>query len=1402
MVDYFGPRTSRVLDLDAKSLQLLIARSGKAITDAEGIFIQDLQARKLSEVTRTQTFSGCVDLPSFSVSTSEKNCLVIPSFRALIGSDLLVVQGTQNPDSPSDLSNYVYLPSCPSTGYGIVVVYLEAWYQILDEVLGDTAPFPGATNQGFWPNYYASTWDPKTNPRYYYPYGNSLAHTNWIQLPQFLDDLSDSTAGYTSARVQLQYAIRATQVLPGSVPTMTSYLGDFGMTHPSLGGMTWQPLSAKTPFVYRGSTDPGLYVSTNSKLRNVDGKTYAIPLAIIYQRNSSVWDPTNNPHGTAYALSPSTVSGRPDGKFSGILYAQDILDTRSSYLGGSMEDYESIVAQTASRLWKGALRLKLAEPTSTDTNSHQLGQMLLSQEFLGPNITSPFVVAAPIASVSTNSVPQLSWTSDLSNDTITYMLTPSNSTSSTLWAAGDVINVTHPNTSTVFASATLFTYNSSSQIFIIPPAYISVSNLGTNSITLQIYNISVDSRFDLSNPIWVTLSMRTPKSINHFRYVPSTLYPPILMDSTLNGASLPCGCVSDFSMGYEDTSIYSTYPIRTYKRNYDPNVFGTVRKLKIFAQDFTQHLATDVSGVTGALSVIFTSVSQTVSTKTVLLSWNVSNATRATLTNTTTGVSLGDVPLVGTMSVRITQTCVFTLTAYNDTLGTSTTSLVTVNPPTDLVGGSSASDTSLTSVYAAPGGSLNPENTLVSYSTVSISSAPGFGGLLNNVMLGCVKATMYVINQSGTYDTTDLQIRHQYFNDNSGNDGLGSSEIGFFGEFEANSTDYVELEMLVTELKTFHYNPTVQGITAVTETVAPSLNEHLYFSTGNNETYTLADYPDYPNATMNIIVSVPTDTWDTYQVGGVFEGMFGFNEQGYCFIKQSTDTFYRTTPCTYSGLGTPLLVITLPQVTLASIDDILVLAQATTTISNTSTVMFNYDYIPYQGEGDASDSYSLTYLNPEAQVTTFGTGSRSIPGLTSTAATNPEFPVSSAIPAMSGWSDADLESAKFTINGTFSGTSNPAYSNTDFLSTKVMSTVSGNIRNLLDISGSSYPSLSPRGATTRGFSSNIIAFSYIVDSPKIVASEHTLNSVTTSDLSYWIDPTSGLDTNSGLTRESPKQSLQTLLNSLPETIKHVITIYVNGTTTLSDSTQATLNITQAVPYGSPDETSIYSLIKTSFNTIGDGKVVISRDLTLSSTAYLNAIPNSNITDLTIYGWLHLGGRLHLEGIIFTAVSGVSFAAYPGSNVTLNNCGFTGGAIQLLGYNSDLNLTSTSFTNATEYNIIASNGTHITLNDGITFNKGAATGYTVVAEKSSSVTILTNSFACSAFPTIPQVEFFINAYSTIDTHLYPNFTFPLGKLQLSDFSTQILPNSTAKPFVVVGSPASSSSDTFNQVIISA
>jgi hypothetical protein len=1327
---------------------------------------------------------------------TEGNLLKIPSFRALINGDMVWVKGTNNDQSPTSDDNILSLPSPPATGYAINVVYLEAWYQLLDEDTTNPA-------SGFYRKQVNGSWT-----RWFYPYGNALAHPNWIERTdlvatdplkgQYLDDLQDPTyaaalvaastgtdrtsLAYTSGRVQLQYALRVQQF--SGLQLTQEQARDFGLTlvtGASLRDPQVLNVHGVNPTYTPCEISPGLYIAdftANNLVRTTDSLTYAIPIAMIFQRSTAVWTPTA-PHGTAStipgdATSAAMRSGRPDGRFPDILYPEDIIDTRSSYLGGSLEDYESVLKQATTRLWQGSLRLKVATAPSDAATAGQLGATLLSQEFIGP---ATDMVKSPVRNISTTTEPKASYTADATADQITYRLIPAMkedrtdgiATDTTVWQHADRVLVQHPNKVYQFESVVIYGIHYLLGTAIrIPTTQIAVSGLGSNTVQLDFLDTDTNYHYDPAQPLWAVCMLKHAASSECFEFVPVKNYTPMIWDPVLP-SFLAAGVVSDFE---QEANVF-TIPgqvasFKSYKRNFTPQRFGTVKCLQVRTRDLTQFGSTAPNSLLTAPTVTDFSASTQPAAQaaTVTLHWSVTNADKVTISP-----GIGEVGLEGTMQVRVSDKTDYYLTAVNQ--HSSVTQPLTVEPPIDLIPGQSIAGDTITQIYQAPGGALNAENTVGSYATVKINStAVGFGDSTKHTLAGCLKATYYRWNTAtNSWDSTAVRIRHQYLWQNPTVTSIDTYEIGLFGEFSNSALDYIELEILITNEKTFHINETVKGVTAITETAALSKNATLKFSdptAGDTRTYLFKTTLDYAKSDLHATVSVPADFWDDQTAyGGVFEGFFGYNGQAYVFVKMRDDSFYRATPCSVTGIGTPVLNLVLPQVSVSLVEDVLVLAQSTVILPPTSTVLLSYDYVPYQGEGDPTDSYYLKYLNTAAQVTTFGTGKRSVPGLQEVTSLNPRFPLAAALPSNTGWSDADLKCSKFQINGAFSAAGTPAASTAEVLQTIPLSTVTGNLKYLLEASAEEHPALSPRVQGQRGFTKNTVAFAFVVEPPVLTDSPHQQSDVTMSDLQFWVDQQVGDDTNSGLTRETAKKNIQPLVDSLPALIRHRVIINVNTVLTNDDVTGQEVPVT---PYGSPDKDKVYSLITTSFKTEGQGQVIIQKDPNLSATAQVLTPATSAFTDAPFYGWVHTSGNLLLKGFTFVGTSDVMLAVYPGAQLSLDSCSIEGGSTQLLAYGARVTLAGTSLLNPSQHHVVVTGDAVVSLKQANTFSKGAATGYTFIVEKNSTLEFCKSLVTAGyADPLLNKTECWVSRYSTVDSTQVAGFSFP-GAVKLSLMSS--------------------------------
>jgi hypothetical protein len=186
---------------------------------------------------------------------------------------LIPVAGTKTGAPPglandTDYSNIITLDPPPS-GSGdsrIDFVFLEVWKARIQ-------PNPSDTN--------------KPSAGHVYKYGN--VDTGFNYLP---DDLVDPAIGFeTNQRVQIQYRIRVVKGLVG----LTSNPDGFDPIAVKAQGAAAAPTSEPFVNMRRELGDPGLWRAgdgTQNALATVDGYSYAVPIAVVFRRNSFAWTPT------------------------------------------------------------------------------------------------------------------------------------------------------------------------------------------------------------------------------------------------------------------------------------------------------------------------------------------------------------------------------------------------------------------------------------------------------------------------------------------------------------------------------------------------------------------------------------------------------------------------------------------------------------------------------------------------------------------------------------------------------------------------------------------------------------------------------------------------------------------------------------------------------------------------------------------------------------------------------------------------------------------------------------------------------------------------------------------------------------------------------------------------------
>ena len=289
-MDKYGIGVSRVLDAAQTQYAGVVWQIGRPPLDSEHNFVGQLQSYALQQSlsktpsgwlgNETNTSGPYVTNENWSnwfqfgrQRTGEKAAIEW----ALVNGWLVPVTGTKTgapPGSPNntDTFNKITLSPPPANAGDARAdfVFLEVWKALV-------APAPSVTN--------------KPSASGMYRYGNVEGGYSYL-----VDDLIDSDVGSeTTLRVQIQYRIR---VQPGIVG-LTSYPDGFDPTVVKAQGAA----SAATSYTFANMRqelgDPGLWRAgdgTENSLGTVDGYVYAIPLSVVFRRNTVAWagDPSQN----------------------------------------------------------------------------------------------------------------------------------------------------------------------------------------------------------------------------------------------------------------------------------------------------------------------------------------------------------------------------------------------------------------------------------------------------------------------------------------------------------------------------------------------------------------------------------------------------------------------------------------------------------------------------------------------------------------------------------------------------------------------------------------------------------------------------------------------------------------------------------------------------------------------------------------------------------------------------------------------------------------------------------------------------------------------------------------------------------------------------------------------------
>jgi len=558
---------SRSLDPSNRGLRSVVGLHDHSLSDADLNLIQDLADYKRHQLLRHTAPSGCLTADPFVFHFNTPNSFIIPAFDVLFRGERIQVTGH---NSTSSAHNVVAVPP-PSGGLQpgqLYVVLLELWAKALDPVTGS--------------GYYVTP----SGQRYYYPYGCVSAVAPL--LTQFPDDTVDPSFNkVTTERSQLQWRLSVQPIPAGYDFTQHRYGLDpdpvavsqvFGQGSASaLTSLGYSPLARVTgeATLWAAGGD------ANNTLQTMDSYTYALPVAVLFQRTTSVFDPEQAPFGCASPLGgglfASGLSGRFDTLFADIIGAGDVVDTRlaTSLVG---YDLEQLLDQGLTDIFTGSVRSAL---TRSDHPAGAIGSLLNEIVAIAPasvsagwqNVQAVGSFDQLLVTVGGAVVGSSGIRNGLSTDARTYFTTVQLSTPVAGWGP---ITATLPVTvpaGTVISSVFAQYPNSSGRVAPLMGTQLVVAGAGSASVT-----VTPASYPTSGNPLLLTLGVTYPAATGiDLRKVSTGPVSGQLIDPDggATGLTLPLLGVSDYSSSATIPLMTTTVSsVQVYTPSYSSSIFG------------------------------------------------------------------------------------------------------------------------------------------------------------------------------------------------------------------------------------------------------------------------------------------------------------------------------------------------------------------------------------------------------------------------------------------------------------------------------------------------------------------------------------------------------------------------------------------------------------------------------------------------------------------------------------------------------------------------------------------------------------------------------------------------------------------------------------------------------------
>ncbi len=603
---------SRTLDPAGKSLLTVVALHDHEISDADVNLIQDLQGYKRHQVLKDgPATSGCLTWSPLAFSTSVPNTFTVPSFDVLFSGEEVTVTGYLSADQA--LNQVVLPPPAPWPSSDeparVYVVFLELWYQALDPTTGAgyysvTDPVTGAISNFFWP-YGCINPDPSL----------------YESMPDDSVDIFGSlTAGgglYTTQRAQIQWSMNVQRVGLSYDFTRYRYGLDPVGTGPlqAVYSQAAQPspitLDATYQFQNLGPVtgDTGLWRAGNgsptNSLGTLDGYSYAMPVAVVFQRNSGIFSLGSNIFGCASAGTSDSgtlatgISGRFDLRLADQVFPDDTVDTRQSVsLDGW--DYEKLSGEGFTDIITGSLRSAIGRGKPPGMSPYDLGSALdyyvSVASAIIPNTNTvgafdgfmngfssdqrTFYVTKQVSIYGTPSTPQ-------NPDGTSGTIGKSVGTAGASWSQNDAFTICLPSASTtVSASATITSAfvqglntpvggGAKVPVSLLSGAQVLVQGLNSRTIVVSFPQNLYGTLYDPgASNIYVTLGITYPAGGSaSLVNIPAAVDGGSLYDG-ITGKALPVSGVSEYAIQAQQIAPLA-YQVWSYNPEYSSVQFGT-----------------------------------------------------------------------------------------------------------------------------------------------------------------------------------------------------------------------------------------------------------------------------------------------------------------------------------------------------------------------------------------------------------------------------------------------------------------------------------------------------------------------------------------------------------------------------------------------------------------------------------------------------------------------------------------------------------------------------------------------------------------------------------------------------------------------------------------------------------